>query len=366
MRGQKTRKVDVLLYSFVTGCKIKALRAKTNTYIKTPVRGEEAVFVVTGRREDVAAAKREILSAAEHFTQIRAQRKGNGSPTSGVGLPPGPPHIPGQITRPVRVPYKVVGLVVGPKGATIKRIQQQTHTYIVTPSRDREPVFEVTGLPDHVEMAKKEIENHIAFRTGGLADDEFNNHRPTPLINSFGLDNGFAPNDGNSSCSSSASSSTGSTSFLDNIPSFYGQPKMPEYNIGYTSLYSDDGSAIWSGSSGKSGWELSYNRNSLQSMLGNIGRENHPPARRFNSDPLGSGLSAEHSPADSTGSPSPPLSGGKRSCMVCFDSAVMAALIPCGHNFFCMECAQRICKSDGSCPVCQQPGQSAIRIISQN
>jgi hypothetical protein len=30
-----------------------------------------------------------------------------------------------------------VGLVVGPKGATIKRIQQQTHTYIVTPSRDK-------------------------------------------------------------------------------------------------------------------------------------------------------------------------------------------------------------------------------------
>jgi len=45
----------------------------------------------------------------------------------------------------VRVPYKVVGLVVGPKGTTIKRIQQQTHTYIVTPSREKDPVFEVSG-----------------------------------------------------------------------------------------------------------------------------------------------------------------------------------------------------------------------------
>lgn len=52
---------------------------------------------------------------------------------------------PGMITLQVRVPYRVVGLVVGPKGATIKRIQQQTHTYIVTPSREKEPVFEVTG-----------------------------------------------------------------------------------------------------------------------------------------------------------------------------------------------------------------------------
>ena len=58
-----------------------------------------------------------------------------------------------------------MGLVVGPKGATIKRIQQQTRTYIVTPSRDKEPVFEVTGLPENVETARKEIEAHIAFRT---------------------------------------------------------------------------------------------------------------------------------------------------------------------------------------------------------
>lgn len=60
---------------FLSGCKIKALRAKTNTYIKTPVRGEEPVFVVTGRKEDVSKAKREILSAAEHFSLIRASRK---------------------------------------------------------------------------------------------------------------------------------------------------------------------------------------------------------------------------------------------------------------------------------------------------
>ncbi|KYN03136.1 RNA-binding protein MEX3B [Cyphomyrmex costatus] len=155
------------------GCKIKALRAKTNTYIKTPVRGEEPVFVVTGRKEDVARAKREILSAAEHFSQIRASRKS--SLGALLGAPPGPPAtVPGHITIQVRVPYRVVGLVVGPKGATIKRIQHQTHTYIVTPSRDKEPVFEVTGLPESVEAAKREIQAHITLRTGtapGVVDD---------------------------------------------------------------------------------------------------------------------------------------------------------------------------------------------------
>merc|ERR1712223_645864 len=150
------------------GCKIKALRAKTNTYIKTPVRGEEPVFVVTGRKEDVGLAKREILSAAEHFSQIRASRKNNINSTLAFGQIVA--NTPGQTTISVRVPYRVVGLVVGPKGATIKRIQQQTHTYIVTPSRDKEPVFEVTGLPENVEAARKEIEAHIAIRTGSGSD----------------------------------------------------------------------------------------------------------------------------------------------------------------------------------------------------
>ncbi|XP_020499118.2 RNA-binding protein MEX3B-like [Labrus bergylta] len=146
------------------GCKIKALRAKTNTYIKTPVRGEQPVFVVTGRKEDVAMAKREIMSAAEHFSLIRASRNKTGPLSAATG--PGTPALPGQTTIQVRVPYRVVGLVVGPKGATIKRIQQQTHTYIVTPSRDKEPVFEVTGMPENVDRARDEIEAHIALRTG--------------------------------------------------------------------------------------------------------------------------------------------------------------------------------------------------------
>lgn len=96
-------------FFFSLGCKIKALRAKTNTYIKTPVRGEEPVFVVTGRKEDVAKAKREILSAAEHFSLIRASRKPSllGG-LIGKSTPPGPPtNVPGQITILVRVPYRV-------------------------------------------------------------------------------------------------------------------------------------------------------------------------------------------------------------------------------------------------------------------
>lgn len=146
------------------GCKIKALRAKTNTYIKTPVRGEDPMFVVTGRPEDVDVAKAEIEAAADHFTQIRASRR-----HSQGGQP-----APGHITAYVRVPYRVVGLVVGPKGGTIKRIQQETHTYIITPSREREPIFEVTGLPANVDNARAQIEEHILQRTGVRPETDLN------------------------------------------------------------------------------------------------------------------------------------------------------------------------------------------------
>ncbi|CAF0785076.1 unnamed protein product [Didymodactylos carnosus] len=237
------------------GCKIKALRAKTNTYIKTPVRGDEPVFIITGRKEDVHLAKKEILSAAEHFSQIRAARKqqGNNQNITSSGATnnnngnnnnimqqnsllsinnnsnhPGGLTMPGNLTTTttmtnknnnhvlpsasisststtssssslpliqqtsvlsqsstsqttiqVRVPYRVVGLVVGPKGATIKRIQQTTNTYIVTPGRDKEPIFEIAGLPDNVEAAKIEIESHIAVRTGNT--DYSGNQSPTGL-----------------------------------------------------------------------------------------------------------------------------------------------------------------------------------------
>jgi len=169
----------------VEGCKIKALRNKTNTYIKTPVRGEEPVFVVTGRQQDVDAARREIMSAAEHFTQIRASRRHHSGKVAGSGLttrrrspspcrpgnhrPTGSARCPGTAptattTLGVRVPMSMVGLVVGPKGATIKRIQADTGTYIVTPGRDRDPVFEVIGSPDAVEKARQHIDAYIETR----------------------------------------------------------------------------------------------------------------------------------------------------------------------------------------------------------
>ncbi|XP_030075350.1 RNA-binding protein MEX3D [Microcaecilia unicolor] len=435
------------------GCKIKALRAKTNTYIKTPVRGEEPIFIVTGRKEDVEMAKREILSAAEHFSMIRATRnKVNGL----TGAIQGPPNLPGQTTIQVRVPYRVVGLVVGPKGATIKRIQQTTHTYIVTPSRDKEPVFEVTGMPENVDRAREEIEAHITMRTGSFidmnTDNDFHSNGTDVCLDLLGNTASLwakAPNPARRpSCSlrNDSLSSLGSTS----TESYYSSRVA---DASPSSPFSTNSSGGGAGSGGSSGftfndshttplsteecefgfeflaldlttpttiWSPFERANPLQtfsscSAINGTQRRNssisgtgtprhsptlpetgialdHPLARRIHSDPVntlswlptqgslssfsnstgyssssslpGSISAASGSPTDSSSS----ADGHRKStrdCMVCFESEVIAALVPCGHNLFCMECAIRICeRATPECPACHTPATQAIRIFS--
>ncbi len=129
---------------------------------------------------------------------------------------------PGQTTTQVRVPYRVVGLVVGPKGATIKRIQQATHTYIVTPSRDKEPVFEVTGLPENVDAARKEIEAHIAMRTGAdslgnSGSSSSSGGGPNGIGNIYGIGEHPLNHINNSESGGSGFSSAFSSSSLDHL-----------------------------------------------------------------------------------------------------------------------------------------------------
>ncbi|KPP71665.1 RNA-binding E3 ubiquitin-protein ligase MEX3C-like [Scleropages formosus] len=418
------------------GCKIKALRAKTNTYIKTPVRGEQPVFVVTGRKEDVAMAKREILSAAEHFSLIRASRNKPG-PLGGPGLGCGP-VLPGQTTIQVRVPYRVVGLVVGPKGATIKRIQQQTHTYIVTPSRDKEPVFEVTGMPENVDRAREEIEAHIAMRTGGCVepaadDDDFHCNGTDVSFDASGcgepLHSDMAAVTGGRSAGrmtctyrNNSSSSLGSGGSND---SFYSGAGGRMADFSPTSPFnSNSAGSFWFGENllqlGPDDLEVSAFEALTMSAPPLTGPQHpvlwspfeqglpllegrcqapyrdsqpgtprlsptshdsleQPVGRHTRSDPVSTRLPrfpaygvafSSSSSGDSTTSSSPPDSAGpggayrgRQDCVRCLESECVAALVPCGHNLFCMECANRICQAeDATCPVCQAPVTQALRL----
>lgn len=421
-------------------------------------------------------ARREIISAAEHFSMIRASRNKNTSLNGSSTPVPGPPNLPGQTTIQVRVPYRVVGLVVGPKGATIKRIQQQTHTYIVTPSRDKEPVFEVTGMPENVDRAREEIEAHIAMRTGGLIELQDEND-----FHANGTDVGFDPhghttlwskpsagmtptsvrkpfsNYRNDSSSSLGSAST--DSYFGNNSSRIANYSPPSPALSYTTnnngnnnnnninvdtnsngfvygseVISPDGTdltfdslsgfdptpdppgLLWSRydsclnpstaescdpTSNSALFFTIANRMSKSQRRVNSctphprlspplhshnGGPIEPPlARRVRSDSGGGllsypsiaslpsphlpGVSCDCSASSSSSSSSSTSSGtsrkGSRDCSVCFESEVIAALVPCGHNLFCMECANRICeRSEPKCPVCQSGVTLAIRIFS--
>jgi len=70
----------------------------------------------------------------------------------------------------VRVPYSTVGLIVGPKGATIKHIQRTTKTTIKSPDRGAESIFEIIGTAQNVERARQEINAFVVWR--GIDDDE--------------------------------------------------------------------------------------------------------------------------------------------------------------------------------------------------
>uniref|UniRef100_A0A672LYB1 Mex-3 RNA binding family member C n=1 Tax=Sinocyclocheilus grahami TaxID=75366 RepID=A0A672LYB1_SINGR len=342
------------------GCKIKALRAKTNTYIKTPVRGEEPMFVVTGRKEDVITAKREILSAAEHFSLIRASRN-KVAPTNSN------PCHPGQTTIQVRVPYRMVGLVVGPKGATIKRIQQQTHTYIVTPSRDKEPVFEVTGMPENIDRAREEIESHIVTRTAGsvdttVDDDDFHYNGTDVGFESGGnrawLFSGSVSNFHSNATGyrNDSSSSLGSSSSDSGGTFWFGDSQLPlgsEDPVGYDGLTMMAPSAnpsLWSALE-QGGASLPTTPRLSPSILARLSPslpEDHPLVRlvQENSQSLPAFGSVFSPSSDSTGSSSPPdmrtypKHSQAPACVRCGDN--VAALVLGGQNLVCLECSNSI------------------------
>ena len=369
------------------GCKIKALRAKTNTYIKTPVRGEDPVFIITGRPEDVAAAKREVLAAADHFTQIRAAK--NSHPTSRQSpTSRSSPDCQEKVTVFVKVPYRVVGLVVGPKGATIKRIQQITNTHIVTPSRDKEPCFEVSGKPDEVERAKREIESYIAMRTGGCHDSDndsdYGSLLSPPMDCVFSPPNSRKISEGSSTTTnssrlmqqfsprSSASPPASSTLFGVEALDGYNGPPVPWADEPTTR--SPLSSAVFSNL--RVGRSRSFNESSHA--------QDNPPPLSAPIYPVTAGVfdfasfrdrrnEESLSPSTSSGSSeilvspksSPQLSMFRRhSCCMCKDKEVNAALVPCGHNLFCSHCAQ-FAVGSGCCPVCSVPVTSMLRILTQ-
>lgn len=340
------------------------------------MRGEEPIFVITGRPEDVSAAKREILGAAEHFTQIRASRNVR-SPTNSPPNVYGSPVEENKVTIYVRVPYRVVGLVVGPKGATVKRIQQITNTYIVTPSRDKEPCFEVTGTPENVERAKKEIESYIAMRTGGSLDADCEPDYQALL--SPAMDSIFSPPNHLARKTSEPSRMfqfppllRPSASPPDSAPFDGGLEAFPwtDRPIRYSPLSSAVfGSTIDGVETGPSSVmpmsapvtfsERVFDFSDVQDAISAL--KPQPPSPTGSCGSNSSEGTAVTSPKQS---PKLHLRNTATTCFICQERDVVAALVPCGHNLFCAPCARQLACS-GNCPVCNSQVTTMLRIYTR-
>lgn len=99
-------------------------------------------------------AKADILASAEKVTRLRNVRyQQSGLSVDAEGLRP----EEGERNIKVSVPFNMVGLVIGIKGGRIKEIAAVTNTYIKTPSKHREPVFEIVGDSESVEVARNMI-----------------------------------------------------------------------------------------------------------------------------------------------------------------------------------------------------------------
>lgn len=142
------------------GSKIRALRETTNTYIRSPLPKEEPVFIVKGKKEDVAEAVKAIKSASDFFTSLEYEKELSYS--TAVASSRGE-----AINVKLSIPEIYVGLVVGVKGVTIKEIEKQTKTYIQSPTMDSSPVFTITGSPDDCEKALSFVSRYLALRGVG-------------------------------------------------------------------------------------------------------------------------------------------------------------------------------------------------------
>lgn len=348
------------------------------------------MFVITGRPEDVSAAKREVLAAADHFTQIRAAKNNSSRQSLPTNNAAGSPTDPAEkITLYVEVPYRVVGLVVGPKGATIKRIQQMTNTHIVTPSKDKEPCFEVSGKPGDVDKAKKEIQSYIAQRTGGGGAAGNGQCVLTDSDSDSDFGSLFSPSLDSASCmplcrqTSEPKLLSPRSSVSPPIPSsLYGVESLD----GYPGLWPLEPATRSPLSSAIFGGAKALGRSNSITSCGSdyFSYSNPPPLSAplmsspvFNTfdfrdvlkqDPPSPTYSCGSNSSDGTAVTSPkPIHKmfhlqqqrhAHHLCCLCNERRITATLVPCGHNLFCIQCAQL----SAACPVCYQGVTSVLRV----
>ncbi|XP_061671560.1 RNA-binding protein MEX3B isoform X2 [Syngnathoides biaculeatus] len=349
------------------GCKIKALRAKTNTYIKTPVRGMP---------ENVDRAREEIEAhiAVRTGGLIEVQDV-NDFHDNGTDVGFDLNGHPNLWSKPS------AGMTPSSVCKTFYKYRNDSSSSLGSASTDS-----YFGTNSH--MADYSPPSPALSYTANSINCNINNNNNISVNTKS---NGFVY--GNEAISPDCTDLTS-----DSPPGFEPMPAQPAI---LWSLYENENNPpLTRGSS--STYTTSIYPDNSNGMLINQRRTNgdgsqcrmsptlhtgpnqHQMAPRVCSDLsedllnfsgyVNSVASLTHShlaciPCDSSASSSSSSSStsrkGSRDCSVCFESEVIAALVPCGHNLFCMDCANRICeRSEPKCPVCHTSVTQAIRIFS--
>ena len=154
MWANKVRSCVLLLFAGLTlinlylGTKIRQIRNETDTLIQTPVNGEEPVFILKGNKKNVEEAEARIIDAAHQydlslFVEASTYQDGERKQLN------------------LLLPARFIGLVVGKKGAAIKRIMEQSGATVITPKVNTLNGFKVFGTNRQIMAAINLIKQHI-------------------------------------------------------------------------------------------------------------------------------------------------------------------------------------------------------------
>ncbi|KFO79532.1 RNA-binding protein MEX3B, partial [Cuculus canorus] len=133
-----------------------------------PVPSSEHVAEIVGRQGGGNQENNKNLSLppAEKLKICRRKREENGVGAWVLLFFSPPPKNPPKVRNRALFLRKRNGVGKWNNGTGIKH--PQWAMWLIR--RDKEPVFEVTGMPENVDRAREEIEAHIAMRTGGIIE----------------------------------------------------------------------------------------------------------------------------------------------------------------------------------------------------
>lgn len=128
--------------------------------------GEDPVFELSGRKQNVEMAKELILKEEVAFSKSLYNRACNFKEGDRRMLN-------------LYLPSRYIGLVVGKKGSSIKRIMEMSNTTIVTPKVNTINIFEVFGTHSQIQKAVELIKMHITCNNDVNIIEEANTYEVT-------------------------------------------------------------------------------------------------------------------------------------------------------------------------------------------